>query len=421
MSDAGGEPEPLTRVDPDAGELQHRWPDVLPDATAVLFTVRTRTDYRIDVLSLKTGERHVVHPAASDGRFSSSGHLIFFRSGSLFAIPFDPVRLETSGADVPFLEDVQVMGPVSINYGLSRNGTLVYTNRKYLPNEIVWVARDGTSAPVVGGHSFANPRLSPDGDRLAVSIVGPSSSDVWTYDLRLGAMNRFTFEQANHPMWSPDGSWIVFSSQRDGAWGIYRKKADGTGGAEKLVSIDSGWMTATFFASNGTALGFTRYYTPMTDTLIVDLAEDAVPQPLLDEESPEIHASLSPDERYLAYSSYESGRSEIFVRPYPSLDGKWQISTEGGVYSTWSADGRELFYRRGTVMIAVDFDPDARPPHGDSQILFEGGFEVTRNRNYDVAPDGRFLMVRATGERRPPEIHVVLNWFEELKRLAPTE
>jgi len=299
VSDTGGEPEPLTRVDPDAGELQHRWPDVLPDATAVLFTVRTRTDFRIDVLSLETGERHAVHPG-SDGRFSSSGHLIFYRRGSLFAIPFDPIRLETSGADVPFLADVQVIGPASINYGLSRNGTLVYTNRKFLPNAIVWVARDGAPVPVLEGHSFANPRLSPDGDRLAVSIVGPSSSHVWTYDLRLGSLNRFTFEQANHPMSSPDGSWIVFSSERDGAWGIYRKKADGTGGAEKLVSIDSGWMTAAFFASNGTALGFTRVYTSMTGTLIVDLAEDAVPQPLLDEEFSEIHDSLSPDERYFA-------------------------------------------------------------------------------------------------------------------------
>jgi Tol biopolymer transport system component len=282
----------------------------------------------------------------------------------------------------------------------------------------------GVEEPLgVEGLGYRHPRVSPDGTRLAVSMLDSGGGwDIYIYDLDRGTPTRLTFDPAyeSGPLWSADGETVVFRSVREGG-GIFRRRADGTGDVEPLIT---GSPTAAPFSlsRDGTVLVFGETATDTRDDMYtLSLESGSSPVLLLQTEFDEEHGALSPDGRWLAYTTDEAGQEDIYVRPFPNVnDRKWRISTEGGREPLWGRDGSELFYRgsNGVTRVRIETEPTFRA--GTPELLFEGPYARFGGVTYDLAPDGRFVVIR-TGESTSTQINVVLNWFEELKRLVPTE
>jgi serine/threonine-protein kinase len=413
----------LTRLE--AGEQAHNWPGVLPGGRAVLFTGGTRDNPRISVYSIATGERRDLIDGGTFARYAPSGHLVYAQNGALFAVPFDAERLELTGSALPVIDSVVQSQSGVAQYGISMTGSLIYLSEVGTTSQrrLVWVARDGTEHPLpTPARNYDWPRLSPDGRRIAVEV----GAQTWIYDIERDSLTRFAFEgtQNDSPVWSPDGRRIAFRSNRDGPLNIYWQMADGSGGTERLtmsqqVQIPDSW------SDDGQFLAF-HANAPMTirDILVLrlgDRREDVFLQTPANEGAPR----FSPDGRWLAYASNESGRPEVYVQPYPGPGGKWLISTDGGTEPVWNPNGRELFYRNGTGMMAVPVATETGFAVGRPTLLFEGAYVSVQFPliavAYDVSADGqRFLMVKEDSTAAgPTQINVVLNWFEELKRLVP--
>jgi Tol biopolymer transport system component len=264
------------------------------------------------------------------------------------------------------------------------------------------------------------PALSPDDQRVAVVEQAGSRLDIWVLDVSRGMFTRAE-GSAVRPLWTPDGRWILFASDREGPFSLFRERVDGTGEAERLTS-DS-YRVPTSISSDGTTVIFRQLGRRSTwDIGMVRLAEEAEPILLLETDFNERTGKLSPDDRWLAYVSDETGRDEIYVTSFPDLERRWQISSEGGTEPLWARNGGELFYRNDDNMMAVSFstDPDFSP--GRPSLLFVGRYKRDagiRSNNYDISRDGeRFLMIREDLST-PPRIHVILNWFQELERVVP--
>jgi len=430
---AGGEPQPLTELSD--GEASHRWPQVLPGGKAVLFSSSPSTsnfdDANIELVVLATGERKVLHRGGSNARYVGSGHLVYAREATLFAAPFDLGRLELTGSPAPVLEGI-ASNPFhgSAQFDVSANGLLVYLGggQQLYRYSMVWVDRDGAATPLSEEEkTYGEPHFSPDGSKLAVQVyeAGRTNSDVWVYDLKRGVPTRLTFEEADEaaPFFSPDGQRVVFSADSSGATNIYWKRADGSGETERLTesqitqwasSISPDGKHIVFHQSNsGTA----------SDLFVLPLSGDRKPETFLQTPFTEAEAAFSRDGRWIAYQSNESGTVEIYVRPFPSGSGKWQISTNGGRYARWSPDGRELYYRNDDGLAVVSVDPSGESFVADKpRQLFDGPFLSlsiygSTLADYDVAPDGkRFVMMQGEEQLRNTKVTVVFNWFEVLKK-----
>src|SRR5467141_1450529 len=430
MSDAGGTPQPLTRLE--KGEFSHRWPEFLPGAKAVLFSTTESSfnwaNANVAVETLGTAERRNLVQSATHPRYAASGHLVYAQGGNLMAVPFDHQQLVVLGAAVPVVEGVlQSRASGAAQYSLSATGSLVYVpggieedNQK-----LVWVTRSGTelllAAPT---HSYTFPRLSPDGRRVAVGIA-EREAQLWLHDLSRETLTRFTFEgnRTLNSIWTPDGKGIAYLSNKDGAGNIYWQRADGSGGLERLTSSEYTQVPMSW-SPDGQLLAFMEN-NPTTgyDIWVLRLSHHKA-QPFLRTPFNESVPRFSPDGRWLTYVSNESGRYEIYVQPYPGPGGKWLISTEGGTEPAWNSNGRELFYRSGDKMMAVDIATQPSFTAGKPRVLFEGRYNPApgTNPNYDVSRDGqRFLMLKPSEQEAsaPTQINVVLNWFEELKRRVP--
>jgi serine/threonine-protein kinase len=431
VSDAGGSAQPLTRLE--KGDLSQRWPEFLPGGEAVLFSAGASSfnfaNAQVAVQSVETGERRNLIQGGTQPRYAPSGHLVYAQGGSLMAVPFDPRRLTANGTAVPVTEGVlQSTFSGAAQYSFSSTGTLVYVpgGLQRTPRRLVWVDRKGAEQPLPApARSYRAPRLSPDGQRVAVTM-GDQRNDIWLYDLSRETFTRLTFEGSDNtnPVWSPDRKRIAFTSTREGLISAFWQLADGSGGLEQLTSgvYIRGPMS---FSPDGQLLAFIEV-TPTTgyDIWVLRLS-DRKAQPFLRTPFNESVPRFSPDGRWLAYISDESGRYEVYVQPYPAgPGGKRQISTEGGTEPVWNPNGRELFYRSADKMMAVDIDTQPGFTAGKPRMLFEGPYEPTwaTNPNYDVSADGkRFLMVKASEqEQASTQINVVQNWFEELKRRVPS-
>jgi serine/threonine protein kinase len=428
----GGVPTPLTSLDSKKGEGTHRWPEFMPGGEAVLFNAsvynaQTATAPLVLYL-LKTGERRDLIQAGMRPQYALSGHLLFSQGGTLMAAPFDPGRLHVTGAAVPVIEGVlQASSTGATQYSFSDNGALVYIPGRSLAVErgkLVWVDRKGTEQPIAAPErSFVRPRVSPDGRRLAVAIAD-AGFQIWIYDLDRETLTRLTFEGGINldPVWTPDGKRIAFES--GGPGNLFWQAADGSGKAERLTTNEYGQLPVSW-SPDGQVLAFVEL-SPSTGRDIWTLRlDDRKPQAFLQTPFSEGAPAFSPDGRWLAYGSDESGRLEIYVQPYPGPGGKWQISTDGGTEPAWNPNGRELFYRQGTKMMGVDVTTQPSFSVGKPRTLFEGQFAPSAtpsDRNYDVSPDGqRFLMVKTLEQEQPiSQINIVLNWFEELKQKVPT-
>ena len=434
----GGQTRAITTLDEKKGERTHRWPAALPGGK-ILFTVGTLgspDNYdrsTIEAMDLATGKRQVVIEGASSARYATSGHLLFVRESILYAVPFDVDSLTTRGTPVQVLRGVNGDTTTGASHvAIAENGTIAYASGTALAaaNRLVWVDRQGKTQPIgLPQGLYFDPRISPDGTHVAVTwqTLTAGNSEIWVSDLTRNTFTRLSFsEGALSPIWSADGRTIYYSSidPTGRKTTITRRPADGSRDAEPVAVVD--------------ARAYLQAVTPDEKTVLLDyqsvgsaarkgelvtlsLAADAKPQPLVTSVFDEYGATWSPDRRWLAYQSDESGRAEVYVRDTSSGGGRWQVSTNGGEEPHWSPDGRALYYRNETQLMSVAVDTRTTFAPAQPQLVFDGVYNLRSDTgiSYAVAPKGdRFLMVRLTDENTASTLTLVTNWFTELRRLT---
>jgi len=418
--ESGGKPEMLTTPDHAAGELGHWWPQVLPGGKATLFTAFSTPIARSKImLLLQNGGRRLLLEGGTFARYVDTGHILFVRSQTLEAVPFDLGRLEITGAPFPVLEDVPLyLSNGNSNFSASSNGTLAYVPASSLNTgrRLAWVDRKGAVTPVNDAlRRYSEVQLSPDGQRAALTITA-ESRDIWIQDLLRGTSTRVTFGAASEfsSVWTPDGRRLVFASERP-VFEMFWKNASGTGTEEPIAKAKYDRLPGAV-SPDGRLVVFREGH-PETggDLWMAPLDGKGEPKALIATPYEETSPRLSSDGHWLAYVSNESGRDEVYVTPFPDCSERVQISTEGGEMPAWRRDGRELFYRRVGAVIAVSVEPGTSFRAGAPRLLFQGEF----SSSYDVAADGqRFLMIQRPAELAPRQIDVVTHWFEELRRAA---
>ena len=451
VSASGGEPEQLTELDRNAGEVSHRLPHVLPNGEAVLFTVMRhnvgsgRSD--IVVQSFETGEKRVLIKDGADARYVPTGHLVFAREATLMATPFDLTSLKVTGPEVRILEGVSQsmhlynsgLEKRAAQFDFSNSGSLAYIAGSSFPEfqfPVVSVDRSGGAKAIdVEQAQYASVRLSPDRSQLLLG-TGHKTGHLWIHDLKTGARPRQTFEAHNsNPIWKPDGSGFVFSSSRNGPQNLYWRSLESEAEAEHLIPSPHNRVPGSW-SPDGTKLAFVQWETGSRwsyDIWILSMEGSRSATPFLQKSFKELHPAFSPNGRWLAYTSNESGRFEVYVQPYPGPGRRKQVSTTGGWSPAWSGDGRELFYvipSNPTTMMAAKIEVSGSSLEPAKPVrLFDGKYmKMNPSRSYDVTPDGQsFWMIQYGGEENEArgdayfgdKVSVVVNWFEELKRLAP--
>jgi len=438
VSAEGGKPETLTKPDPKREERSHRLPSWLPNGKAVLFTVmRHAWDSQpwLALLRLDTREWRVLLQDAADARYVPTGHLVFLRQGTLMAVRFDLPKMEVIGQPVALVDNLMQFFSTNSGfntgagqYGISDSGSLIYAAGGVLPdlkNSLVWVDQKGTEQPVTTlQFPFLGPRLSPDGQRIAYTTAA-RDWQVWVYDIGRGTNSRLTGEgMASFSIWTPDGKRLLFSWTKSLVTNLYRQSYDGNSPMERLTTSEYDQEVGSW-SSDGKTVAFlegrpdTAY-----DIAMLDVNSGRV-TPFLNSQFRETFPDFSPDGRWLAYTSDESKRDEVYVRPFPGPGMKQQVSSEGGEQPLWARNGEQLFYRWQDQVWVVDVQMGSGLAIGKPRLLFEqpGYMMPSPIRGYDLSPDGqRFLMVKL-GQRKPApvtEMILVQNWFEELKRLVPT-
>ena len=431
ISASGGPVRPVTTLDTGRQERTHRWPRFLGDSRRVLFTVGDfgNPDYydeaNIDAVNLDTGVRKRILTGANQARFLKGGYLVYGRGGTLFAVRFDVDRLETMGQPVPVLEDVGG-DPTSgvVHFALSDNGSLVYVPGGGDANThtLAWVDRSGERekipAPI---QAYQSPRLSPDGRHILMVIEDGKALDVWIYEIAGQKLSRLTFGGSSlSPLWSGDGKRVFYTS-RDAGGGlkIFSKAADGSGDARELYSgTDVLYIDGLY--PDGKALLLDRMNPGIPyDIMALQLEGDRKLRPVLQTSASEHSGSLSPDGRWIAYTSNESGSYQIYVQPFPRAGGKWEITTDGGGEVHWSRDGRELFYREGSRLMVVAVQTRPAFQAGKPKLLFDEyrTLFTTVGVSFDVSLDGKRLLLTGLGTGdQLRRVNIVLNWAGEVRR-----
>jgi len=437
----GGKPEVLTDGDM-ATKDDHLFPVVLPGGRAVLFTIAngvstTESSTQIAVFDLKTRQIKRLVQAASQAEYTDTGHLVYASGGALRAVRFDVETLATLGDPATVLEHVMTFETGAANFSVSKYGTLVYappvaTQVGRAGRSLVWVSRQGAETPIAApSRAYRIPSISPDGKRVAVSI-DDQEYDLWIWDFTRDSLTRLTFDRGRdtYPSWTPDQRRVVFMSGRRGVFNLYMRLADGTGSDERLTTNDNAQFGSPTFSRDGSRVVFAQVFPDTSEDLMMVTVADwsqafngaAVAEPLVRSSFAERNPQISPDGRWLAFESNESGREEIYVRPFPNVaSGQWQVSTGGGTVPLWSRTGRELFFRAGSSLMAASVGTDQTFSAGAPAKLFDG-YMTGLGRSYDASPDGqRFLMIKEgkTDRTQPASVVVVEQWFEELKRLVP--
>ncbi len=428
ISASGGDPWAVTTPDSSRGEVSHRWPQVLPGSNAAIFTIRGGTSETsgIAAIRLETGEYHLLIEGVSFARYSSTGHLIYARQGSLEAARFDLETLELTGPPAPLELGARPLR-VSGTFSLSRDGSLAYIPARGPPERsLQWVDRNGSARLVTEKRRvYDHPRFSPDGKRLAVTIADEGTSHIWIYDLERDFFTRLSGPGASVPLWTPDGQRVTFLT-RTGTFEIVWQAADGSDRAERLMSLMSGESEPNSWSPDGRLLSFIDTDPKSSQDVWLLSVEGRDARRLLQTPASESGGVFSPDGNWIAYESNESRRREVYVQPFPGPGGKWQVSTEGGTQPVWARDGSAIFYRSGDKMMAVAVDTKISLRLSKPEVLFEGRYAGGGSgwwfgyANYDVTPDGQnFVMIRNEEESAAARIHVILHWAEELKGKVP--
>jgi Tol biopolymer transport system component len=430
----GGPAEPIV-IEFDEGE-QVTAPEILPGGRAVLYTViPTRSiltpgvanvaGARIEVIDLQTHARKVVIRGGSYARYAATGHLLYLSAGRVHAVGFDARSLELRGQARGVLDE-----PVA-EFDISVEGTLAYApGSQSEAHTLVWVDRQGREQPLgAPPQPYIYPRVSPDGTRIALDVLTSPDRDIWIWDLRRKALDRFTVDTAGNPLvaWSPDGRHLVFGSDRFGYTNLFMQAADGSGRSERLVASERIQMPLSF-TPDGRLLFSEEVPGQGRNIHALALNGSGEVSVVIATPANELNAEVSPDGKWLAYDSNESGQFEVYVRPYPNVgEARWKISLQGGRQPLWSRDGRELFYRdfSGAVMAVSVSDVPGFTAGEVMKIIdgsaYLGGGQLGSARTYDVSPDGRRLLMIKRGDLNSDTgtIVVVVNWHEELKRLVP--
>ena len=427
VSAEGGEPQPVTRPT-DQADFGHRWPQLLPDGKTALFVMDTGAGFdngRIATLSLETGE---IRPLIEGGTFPHyvAGHLVYSRDNTILAARFDITSLTVIQPPATALSNVAMHPFFGVaNFSVANNGSLAYISRD-LPEaqrSLVWVDRKGMARPVTPvKHAYGLPRLSPDGTKVAFTIEKPTW-EVWTYDLKTDRSTRLSEPgvDADSPHWSRDGRDVTFASKASGSFNVFGRAADGSGPQEQLLKSRF-WDFPSAWSPDGRALTFTRYYPPPSgsgwDVWVLEPGRGA--RPWISEAGNQgSGAGFSPDGRWMAYIANYSGRSEVYIQPYPGPGARRRVSSAGGRQAVWSRDGRELFYREGQKLMSISIRTTPTFSIGPPTALFEGPyvFGDAGGPYYDVAPDGQtFIMVLSEIEPEQLEIRVVPDWVQHLPK-----
>jgi len=451
----GGEVEVLTHPDVAKGEPDHIWPQLLPSGRGVLFTISpaegalaNSANSRVAVLDLRSpsSSPKILIRGGSDARYVSTGHLVYFAEGSLRAVRFDLDRLEVSGSAVPVVTALATVSGNAGDFDVAENGTLVYTPPQEgaaRPRTMTWVDREGKEEAIAAEpRAYLYPRLSPDGTRVALD-VREGMNDIWVWDLLRRTLTRVTKDPGldRAPVWSADGSFIFYSGAADGVASIYRYRADGTGTPERLTTAARPQFPISL-SPKGTELIFEEGGGgPFNhDLMLLRLdrpstgASPDPAKPLIQTPSGEANGIISPDGQWLAYQSNVSGTWDIYVRLFADQNAaRSTVSTGGGTQPRWSHDGRELFYLSSRnemmhVRVGIGSTWSAGTPEVlfDARQFFLGSVLANPYLMYDVAKDGRFLMLKSgpgsqVEDTTAANFNVVLNWFEELKRLVPAK
>ena len=437
---SGGPVESISSLDSSARERSHRWPDVLPGGKAVLFSVAYEVgnpldDASIAVLDLSTGKHKTLIKGGAFPRYAPTGHLVYARRAVLLAVPFDTQRLEVTGAPVTVQNEVMtavVNGRAQFSF--STKGDFAYiqeraSNNAEVGHIIEWVDRRGGAQALINvRHEYSGPRLSPDGRTLFVEIADPAAA-IWVYDIERGTLSRLTQGGVSYgPIPSPDGRRLAYQATRDGVTGVMMAQVDGS--AEERLMSGKRFNFPTSWSPDGKHIlitaGSESGYVVVQQ---IQIEGDRKEQTLLQGAFNVGGARFSPDGRWVAYVSDESGRSEVYVRSYPEAGTRVQISVEGGTQPVWSRNGRELFFRNGDDMLAVSIRLSPSLGAGKPETLFtrqvlddSSGPAYGMVADYDVSTDGqRFIMRKQNLDTSQiPTARIVLNWFDELKRLTMT-
>jgi len=425
----GGTPRQLTTPDSGRGELAHWWPQLLPDGEHVLFTAFSSPieRARIEVLSLKTGKRTVLLEGGVSARYVTAGYLLYAKNEALYAVPFDPGKLKVTGQPVPVIQDVALATDDGrAGFAVSDNGTLAYIAAStFVPDlDLVWVNRRGEAgASITAPARFGEPAISPDGHRIAISIAKPGEpKDAWVLDLVRGTRTALTNGGANDfgPLFTLDGNRVIYQSERP-VFDLYVRAADASSPAAPLLVTPYDKYPGSI-TPDGKSLLFRHSLLPHAEIWALPLDGSGKATSLLHSDAGDLTVPrMAPNGRWLAYSSNESGRTEVYLSPYPAVtSARRQVSADGGGDPRWTKAGRELVYRSGRRMMAVTVDP-ASGQLGTPTELFHGDYEGGSSlSNYDVTPDGeRFLMLRRAVGADPRQVIIVTNWFKELRRLVP--
>ena len=430
VSADGESQSPLTTLDDNGGETLHMWPQLLPGEPSLLFTVSfdDSRPSQLAVKNLKTGERRLL--LEGDRAFyAATGHIVFARNTALWAAPFDLDRLRVDGPPVVVLENALWQ---RTQFAVSPTGALAYVSSEAVPtSSLVWVDRQGVESPILARpRTYEQPSLSPDGRKLAI-VETTERQDIYVHNLEVGTRTRLTTEggQNGWPVWSPDGENIVFTSTRgDSFYDLYRKRADGGLPAEKIygnetINIPRSWSpdgeALVFYQNDGSE----RYG---RDIWVWSSKVGAEPVPKTATAFNETAPVFSPDGKWLAYVTDESGQREVYATNFPEPGARFPISVGGGAEPLWSADGSEIYYRQGNKVVAVAVEAKPVFQAGRPQVLFEGPYvrspaNLGGNQYFDVGKDGRFLMIKPSDAANSrSNIVVVLNWSQELERLVPT-
>ena len=456
VSALGGRSASLLQPDPDTGERYLNWPSFLPDGRAVLFTGLAEgagpNTLHVSVLSLESGEVHRLLEGGGNARYVPTGHLVHAEGGSLYATPFDADRLRVVGPTLALLDGVAMGMPTEVDiahYDVAENGTLVYMPGEFRgeaaqgTRTLTWVDHGGEETQLPApAQNYVSLSLSPDERSAAVGIsVGLGNVDVWVSELSRGSLARLTTDEGfdGHPLWHPDGRRLAFTSDRGGQLEIFWQAADGSGTAERLLTMDESATEINPYdwSPDGTTL-FVQASLPGTgrDVGMVSVNGPSAWEPLIQTAANEWSPAISPDGRWLAYTSDETGRNEVYLQRFPELDGRQVVSVGGGFRPIWSESGRELFYQRQPVPAAPDAvmrvtldleegDPPSWIVETPERLFGWRYFSAPDGaRHHDVSQDGqRFLMItRGAALDAGPEwteINVVFNWQQELLERVP--
>ncbi|MCZ6767394.1 MAG: protein kinase [bacterium] len=442
VSADGGERQPVAIPQREKGEKTYRFPHVLPGDRALLFTlgsseILSYDDASVALLLLETGEIRVLVQGGTNPRYVPTGYITFGRGGKILAVPFDTKSLQVTGLPREVLDGVVTShGYGSAHFSFSNDGTLVYVSGgpEQFASELFFLHRDGRveliPQPV---KNYGNVSISPDGDRMAVSVLGANAT-VWIYDLSRGTMTRLISTWDNHsPIWHPNGEIIAFGSNRSGTEAVWLTASDGSGQPTLLPGSETTQYPSSWSPDGEWITGARPVPTRGTDVWVISANGSGMSQPAIGGASQEFSPAFSPDGGWIAYNSDESGRTEVYVQAFPITGQRWKLSENGGDTPVWSRDGRELYYwGDGALMVVqIELDPEFKP--SKARLLTRIGFADVHD--FDVFPDGkRFVVIGrsvVSGRDRPtilrtaggqtrifpamsPNLHVVTHWFSEL-------